>query len=588
VIELRSLKRLAEPAYGAEPVPAFPVNAAMRAGLFGVFLVYAGLGQFKSSASLAAMGLLFVAAAIVFAEFLLLRNRIDVAALLRTWSVVLPIDIAAQAVATVTECRSFSPIPFLAIPTVLTASAMFRPQYVFAITGLAIAGLAAGDATIAFTSDQNTWAHLSLVTVMLLAATVFSVDRSAAEQRLRRRLMGSEAREHEQAQSLRVALDAAHVSEARFQAFSDYAPAVLLLFDSGGRLAFASRYAGSVSGLAPEALRWGTVRSRLREDELPMLRGAVQEALGGHSSAVEFRATDEQGRVRRLSGVFFPVGDGAGAIVLDVTAERALTEQVQHAQQMETLGTLAGGIAHDFNNLLTAMLGNIFLIEQGLPADSPLRAVSEDARLAGERGAELVRRLLDYSRPPVDERGPVSLASLVAETTRLAQHGLTRQVEIEVGTISPAATVMGDFPALQQVLLNLMVNARDAMGDGGRLTISVETLEMSEADLGPGAGSAPGPYHAVRVRDTGTGIAPSVLPRIFDPFFTTKGVGKGSGLGLPTALNILRAHGGWMNVETTDGRGSTVTVLLPAVAPATELVEGVEGRVGGGPEGKPR
>jgi signal transduction histidine kinase len=228
------------------------------------------------------------------------------------------------------------------------------------------------------------------------------------------------------------------------------------------------------------------------------------------------------------------------------------------------MGVLAGGIAHDFNNLLATILGNLYLVRQDLPEGSPLHAYIDDAKIAGERGADLVRKLLGFSRPGLARRERLSLDALFAETAALVRRTLSPDIELVFESDSEDDLVLGEYSSLQQVLLNLLLNAGDAMPGGGRLTVSRSIREVGVEPLWAQRGLLPGRYQEVRVTDTGLGMSRELLQRIFDPFFTTKGVGKGTGLGLSTALSIVRAHSGWLDAESTEGEGSTFWMLLPA------------------------
>ncbi len=268
------------------------------------------------------------------------------------------------------------------------------------------------------------------------------------------------------------------------------------------------------------------------------------------------RAAD--GRPLRAAGSFLNISDRKAA---EADLSR-LEVQVRQSQKLESLGVFVGGIAHDFNNLLTAVLGNLYLVRQSLPP-GPERELADEARQAAQRGADLVRRLLTYARPEVAGGERIAIDSLLDETAVLARSMLTPSVQLTVRRRRDPAFVQGSRTSLQQVLLNLIMNASDAMPRGGQITVTRRVVE-----IGPRHRWAPpdlprGRYHVVSVTDTGTGMTPDIIERIFDPFFTTKGVGRGTGLGLSTSLGIARAHGGWLTVESTPGQGSTFRLLLP-------------------------
>ncbi|GIW17924.1 MAG: hypothetical protein KatS3mg064_1081 [Tepidiforma sp.] len=298
------------------------------------------------------------------------------------------------------------------------------------------------------------------------------------------------------------------------------------------------------------------------------------EAAGG---PIEYENVIERpGYRREVVTHLTPVFDEAGRCVRIIGSSRDAAERrkaelaLLQAQKLESLGVLAGGIAHDFNNLLTTILGNLFLVRTELPPDSPLRASLDDASTAAERGAELVRKLLSFSRPGIAARERVSLVRLFEETVALVRRTLTPAVQLIVHSDPGDDAVIGEFAGLQQVLLNLLLNARDAMPEGGTVTILRTTRELGPDPAWARRGLLPGPYHEIAVSDTGTGMPPEIISRIFDPFFTTKGIGKGTGLGLSTALSIVRAHGGWLEAESVEGKGSTFRILLPVAPPPGE------------------
>jgi PAS domain S-box-containing protein len=298
------------------------------------------------------------------------------------------------------------------------------------------------------------------------------------------------------------------------------------------------------------------------------------EAAGG---PIEYENVIERpGYRREVITHLTPVFDEAGRCVRIIGSARDATDRrkaelaLLQAQKLESLGVLAGGIAHDFNNLLTTILGNLFLVRSELPPESPLRAYLDDAAVASERGADVVRRLLSFSRPGIAARERVSLSRLFTETASLVRRTLTPAIELVVRSEPGNDVVLGEFSALQQVLLNLLLNARDAMPEGGRVTVFRATRTVAGEPLWAQRGLLPGTYHEITVVDTGIGMPRELLTRIFDPFFTTKGIGKGTGLGLSTALSIVRAHGGWLEAESEEGDGSTFRILLPVAPPGED------------------
>ncbi len=254
---------------------------------------------------------------------------------------------------------------------------------------------------------------------------------------------------------------------------------------------------------------------------------------------------------------------GVASMVLDVTDKKNLEEQLRHSQKMEAVGVLAGGIAHDFNNLLTVILGNVSLARLRLPPSSPALRGLRDAEKAAERASELVRQLLDFSRKGRSSPGPVSLNASVRETVDLLRHTLDPGIAIDVREDPQLWLASADPGQVHQVLVNLCVNARDAMLHGGRLSLATANRLLDEKYSRAHPEARPGEFVMCSVSDTGTGIAPETLGRIFEPFFTTKEVGKGTGLGLAMVYGIVSQHQGWVSVDSAPGRGSTFSVFLP-------------------------
>ncbi|MGE3189601.1 MAG: PAS domain S-box protein, partial [Vicinamibacterales bacterium] len=273
-----------------------------------------------------------------------------------------------------------------------------------------------------------------------------------------------------------------------------------------------------------------------------------------------------------------PVTDGPGRISHFVGIKRDLTEQILlqqqliQAQKLEVVGRLAGGIAHDFNNLLTVINGTADFILEDLPEGDPIRNELQPIREAGRRAAQITRQLLAFSRKqvvvPVRLDLPAQLDGMRAILRRL----MGEDVSVVVETDDRVAPVLLDPTQLEQVILNLAVNARDAMPDGGTLRLSVSMVSLDATRAERLQECPPGPYVRLSVMDSGRGMTQEVLSRIFEPFFTTKGQGKGTGLGLSTVYGIIRQAGGGIEVTSEPGRGTAFDVHLP-VAPADALVD---------------
>jgi len=264
---------------------------------------------------------------------------------------------------------------------------------------------------------------------------------------------------------------------------------------------------------------------------------------------------------------------------------KALEAQLLQAQKMESVGLLAGGVAHDFNNLLTVIQGHASLL-LGNPALKGEAADSvEQIALAAERGAALTRQLLTFSRKQVMQPRGLDLNEVVAGVTKILTRVLGEDIHLRVCCDAKAPFVHADPGMIEQILINLAVNARDAMPRGGELSIRTtdEAIDGAQAPLHPEA--AAGQYACLTVADTGCGIPPEILPRIFEPFFTTKGAGKGTGLGLATVYGIVHQHRGWVRVDSEAGHGTVFRIYLPSVPPGTAEAGTVdEGELRGGSE----
>jgi two-component system, cell cycle sensor histidine kinase and response regulator CckA len=253
------------------------------------------------------------------------------------------------------------------------------------------------------------------------------------------------------------------------------------------------------------------------------------------------------------------------AILIDITGRRELEEQLRQAQKMEAIGLLAGGVAHDFNNLLTIITGYSQLILNNLNSTDPNRHSAEQIMKAGERAAALTRQLLAFSRRQVLQLRPLDLNRLVTGLGAMLQRLIGEDIDLRVELGSDLGRVSADPSQIEQVLMNLVLNARDAMPRGGTLTVTTANVELDSNYAGRHVAVKPGPHVLLAVTDTGIGVDEATKARLFEPFFTTKGVGHGTGLGLSTVFGIVKQSGGTVDVYSQPGQGASFKVYLPRI-----------------------
>lgn len=249
----------------------------------------------------------------------------------------------------------------------------------------------------------------------------------------------------------------------------------------------------------------------------------------------------------------------------DITEHKRLEEQLRHSQKMEAIGQLAGGIAHDFNNILTAIIGYGNLLQLRLGEHSQLRAYVEQILTSSERAANLTQSLLAFGRKQVIDPRQIDLNQIVKSVERLLSRLISEDIEVKIHLADGDLAVLADVAQIEQVLMNLATNARDAMPEGGKLTIRTDMQELDNRFVKAHGYGKPGRYAVISVEDTGMGMSEKTRDRAFEPFFTTKEVGKGTGLGLSIVYGIIKQHNGYVNVRSEPGKGSTFTIYLPTV-----------------------
>jgi two-component system cell cycle sensor histidine kinase/response regulator CckA len=305
-------------------------------------------------------------------------------------------------------------------------------------------------------------------------------------------------------------------------------------------------------------------------------------------SGEEPRIDQVTGKKGWLSTTKVPLRDSLGKIVglvgigRDITERKQLEAQLRQAQKMEAIGQLAAGIAHDFNNLLTPMGGFSELLMRKAPEGSQQHEYLRQIKVAAERAADLTRQLRLFTRQEKGERHPIQLNSVVEETCNLLERSIPKEITIELCLESELWTMEADRSQISQVLINLCVNACDAMPDGGTFILETRNVTLDEEYARTVLEARPGRYVCFSVSDTGCGMSPEVQARLFEPFFTTKEVSQGTGLGLSVVYGIVKGHDGFITVYSEEGRGSTFHVYLPAIESAVEEreVEGLEWPVG--------
>ena len=387
-----------------------------------------------------------------------------------------------------------------------------------------------------------------------------------------------------QRQQVEIALQK---SEERFRAIFDQTFQFIGLMELDGTLIEANQTALDFGSLTIEEVAgqplwltpWWTISAEIQSN----LKQAIAQAAKGEFVRYE---VDIRGADNRLATIDFsikPVKDKMGRVVMlmsegrDITEKKQLEAQFLRAQRLESLGTLAGGIAHDLNNILTPILAVTQLLPRRLPEiDKNLQELLNICQSNVRRGADLVKQILTFTRGAEGERGIVQVKHSIAEIKQIAQETFPKTIEIQTSVPKNLWTVNGNATQLHQVLMNLAVNARDAMTNGGTLRIAAENFEIDRNYTRMHLDAREGNYILITVSDTGAGIPADIKERVFEPFFTTKEIGHGTGLGLSTVLGIVKSHGGFINIYSEVGKGSQFRVFLPASQTTETVTEEME------------
>jgi two-component system, cell cycle sensor histidine kinase and response regulator CckA len=394
-----------------------------------------------------------------------------------------------------------------------------------------------------------------------------------------------EIKEAEERRNRRQAELALEESRSLFRSLVAHLPAAVFRKDLDGRYQFVNAQFCAARGFSEEQILGRTdfdlAPPELAEKHRADDRNVVET---GEILQAEETVTVPDAEPRYVEVLKAPVRDSDGQVVgvqgffWDITgrkkaeqARASLEAQLRQAQKLEAIGQLSGGVAHDFNNLLTVIQGHVSIMQATpeLPPDLT-ESVNEIAH-AAERAANLTRQLLAFSRRQTLRPVDLDLNEVVAHVTKMFQRIVGEDITVHLHFSPQRVLVHADASMLEQILLNLVVNARDAMPEGGRLEIETRVCEINEQEAAAVSGARPGSFACLSVSDTGRGIAPEIRPRIFEPFFTTKDVGKGTGLGLATVYGIVQQHHGWIEVRSEPGQGAAFLVYLPRLVDAGPL-----------------
>ena len=389
----------------------------------------------------------------------------------------------------------------------------------------------------------------------------YAVERREAEQRIR-----------EQAQLLDKARDA------------------IMAYDMEGRVVYWNKSAERLTGWSEEEMMGETARERLyAPDQQEKLRSCYDTMMKEGEWTGELDLQNKDGDDLVVESRWTLVRDSAGdpkhvlVINTDITERKQLESQFLRSQRMESIGRLVGGIAHDLGNLLVPILLGVKVLMQRFGDDEKAERTLSMIQKSAERGSDMVEQVLAFARGVEGERVAIQPGTIIEEVEKITGETFPEAVEVRTDVPDDLHQIVGDATQIQQVLMNLSVNARDAMPDGGTLTLAAHNATVSPDDARRNIEADPGDYVCIQVSDTGTGIPDDVVDKIFEPFFSTKPEGEGTGLGLSTAYSIVKSHDGFIDVQSEKGEGTTFRVYLPmaekdaerrASGDAAELREG--------------
>ncbi len=364
-------------------------------------------------------------------------------------------------------------------------------------------------------------------------------------------------------------------SEQMLRALFEHANDGIMLMDNKGNILSVNRKACEIHGFDKDSFIGANIMLFETDDNKSLVGERMQRILDGESLLYETAHYRKDGSTIALEVSSRAIEvDGITLIQSfhrDITEKKKLQRQLLHSQKMDSIGQLAGGISHDFNNILTSILGLSELVLDRGELDEYSADKIRLIEKAGRQGTQMVSKMLSFARRSNFEFLPFDINSVIRDTVGMVSRLIPERIEVSKKLREPLPLVEGDVSQMEQVIMNLVLNARDAMPDGGELTVKSDIVPLTPRDIDIGANVMPGRYVNITVSDTGKGISSEDLPHIFDPFFTTKEKGKGTGLGLAMAYGIVKEHKGYITVESAPGKGTTFNVYLPASMAAIPL-----------------
>ena len=369
--------------------------------------------------------------------------------------------------------------------------------------------------------------------------------------------------------------------EELFRLITENAADMIAVVDGSGNRLYNSPSYQKLLGYSPEELRQTKGFEQIHPDDRPKVVEAAMEAKrSGVGRSVEYRIRHKDGHWVPLESTASVVRSSSGGVEKlvivnrDITERKDLEKQLLLSQKLEAIGRLSGGVAHDFNNLLGVILGYSEELQKRIPPDDPYREAVDEIQNAGKRAASLTQQLLAFSRKQVFEPQVLDLKTIVAEAAKMLERLIGEDITLDIVPAQQIGTVKADRSQIERVILNLAVNARDAMPQGGKITIEMADVELDGTSPTLNRSVAPGPYVMLKVTDTGCGMDAELQSHIFEPFFTTKG--QGTGLGLATVYGVVKQSGGDISVESAPGKGTTFRIYLPRVSETAEKIQEAE------------